>query len=119
VGADAVRTHHLGAVHGPSAGRHGQGHVVHGGARVPGRDCVSRHPRSIGKRVLPSVALWLPDGGGNRPVGVVPHAQRRVRRRASSVLRRCRLAARVSVLSAEARPSASSSRVPAVVPGRR
>lgn len=36
VGAHAVHTHHLGAVHRPSAGRHGQGHVVHGSARVPG-----------------------------------------------------------------------------------
>jgi len=35
-GAMAAVHRHVGAEHGPSAGRHGHGHVAHGGARVPG-----------------------------------------------------------------------------------
>ncbi|XP_025198654.1 translation initiation factor IF-2-like isoform X1 [Melanaphis sacchari] len=119
VGADAVRAHGLGAVHGPLAGRHGQGHVVHGGARLPGRDSVARHTRGPGERVLLSAALRLPGGGHRRAAGVVPRAERHVGRRAGPVLRHRRLAARVAVLLAEARPPARGGRVPAVVPGRR
>lgn len=44
VAVDAVRAHHLGPVHGQADGRLGQGHVVHGGARVLGRD--SRRERA-------------------------------------------------------------------------
>jgi len=119
VGADAVRTHRLGAVHGPAAGRNGQGHVLHGGARLPGRDRVARHTRSPEQRVLPSVALRFPVGGGRRAAGVVPHVEHYVRGRAGPVLRHRRLGARVAVLPAEARPPSGGGRVPAVVPGRR
>jgi len=106
VGADAVGAYRLGSVHGPSVGRHGQGHVVHGGARVPGRDSVARDTRGPGERVLLSAALWLPGGGYRRAAGVVPHVEHHVRHRAGLVLRRRRLAARVAVLLAEARTPA-------------
>jgi len=119
VGADAVGTHRLGSVHGPRAGRHGQGHVVHSGARVPGRDSVARDTRGPGERVLLSAALRLPGGGYRRAAGVVPHVERRVLRRAGPVLRRRCLAARVAVLLAEARPAARGGQVPAMVPWRR
>jgi len=62
--------------------------------------------------------LWL--HFGSLIIGpLVSYRTLNVRRRVGSVFRRCRLATRVIVLSAEARPSATGSRVPAVVPGRR
>lgn len=102
MGADSVGAYRLGSVHGPSAGRHGQGYVVHGGSRVSGRDSVARDTRGPGKRVLLSAALRLPGGGYRRAAGVVPHVEHHIRHRAGTVLRRRRLAARVAVLLSEA-----------------
>lgn len=68
---------------------------------------------------MPSAALRLPVGGGCRAAGVVPHVERHVRRHSRLVLRRCSLAARVTVLPVEAWPPPRGRRVSAVVSRRR
>lgn len=122
VAAGAVRADHGRSVHGPAVGRPGQGHIVHGGARVPGRGRGPRHPRRPVQRVLPAAALRFPVRGGRRPVDVVPRAQHRVRRLPIRLCAGHRLGARVAALSAGQGPAGPGRAQPPVVPvsrGRR
>lgn len=118
VAADAVRADHVVAVHGPADGGHGQGHIVHGGARVPGRDRGRGRARRAQQRVLPAAALGLHGRGRGRAARLVPHAERRVGRGAGRVPGGRGVGARVAALPAEARPAGGRGPVPAVVPVR-
>lgn len=119
VDAGAVRAHHGRHVRGPAAGRPGQGRIVHGGARVPGRGGRPRRPRRPVQRVLPAAARRLPVRGGRRPVDHVPRAQRRVRRVPVRLPAGRRLGARVAALSAGQGPAGPGRAQPPVVPESR
>jgi len=117
--ADAVRADHVVPVHGPDVGGRGQGHVVHGGAGVPGRNSGREHPRRAEQRVLSAAAPRAAGGGGDRGAGVVPDAEHDLGRGPGAVLPGGRLDPRVAVLSVETAPAGRGGRVSAVVQGRR
>lgn len=116
VDAAAGGVDRVGAVPGPAAGRHGQGHVVHGGAGVPGRDRGREHPRRAGHRVHGAAEQRRAVRGDRRAARVVPHAERGVGGGAGAVRGHVRVRARVAVLPAEARPPGRGGRGAAVVP---
>uniref|UniRef100_A0A2S2QY44 Uncharacterized protein n=1 Tax=Sipha flava TaxID=143950 RepID=A0A2S2QY44_9HEMI len=113
--AAAVRVHRVGAVPGPADGRHGQGHVVHGGAGVPGRDRGREHPRSAGHRVHSAAEQRRAVRSDRRAARVVSHAERCVGRGAGAVRGHVRVRARVAILPAEEGPPRGRGRGAAVV----
>jgi len=115
VDVDAVRADHVDAVHGQADGRPGQGHVVHGGAGVPGRDSGRGRARRAGQRVHHTAERRFPVRGDHGTARVVRHAERRVGRRPRAVLRHVRLGAGIAVLPVAKRTANGRGRVPAVV----
>lgn len=115
VATDAVRVRHLGPVSGPLVGRPGQGHVVHGGPSVAGRDRRREHPRGAEQRVHHTAERRFPVRGDHRPVRVVPDVERSVGRGAGDVLGHVLMGAGIAVLSVAERLQGGRVQVPALV----
>lgn len=118
VAAGNLRADLLGTVHSPAIGWHGQGHVVHGGAGVPGRNSWRTHPRCAKQRILPAAAHGLPIRSRNRAVGYISDTQHGVSCGARVVHPDGRLDTRVAVLPVEAETAGRGGQMPAVVPIR-
>jgi len=119
VADDAVRADRLVPVHGQVVSRCSQGHGLHGGADISGRNSWRRHSGSFEQCVLPTALRRYSAGSRGRTHGLVPSSEHRVRRGVGGVRPCSRLDPRISLLSFERKPRAGGGQVSPVVEVRR